>query len=114
MMRRVSRAASQCTPLERVTTPTLLLSAEDDLYQTLPVARQMAKRIPDATLIEFKTGGHFLAGHAKEIWPQVAAFLREQSDTVNVADAQSSGKVSPCFSIVCRRSTQEGRFEKET
>lgn len=82
-------------PLERVTTPTLLLSAADDLYRTLPVARQMAKRIPDAQLIEFKTGGHFLAGHAMEIWPQVAAFLREQSDTVSVTVAQGNEKVSP-------------------
>jgi 2-hydroxy-6-oxonona-2,4-dienedioate hydrolase len=75
-------------PLERVTTPTLLLSAEDDLYRTLPVARQMAKRIPGARLIEFKTGGHFLAGHAMEIWPQVVAFLREQSDLAKVAVGQ--------------------------
>jgi 2-hydroxy-6-oxonona-2,4-dienedioate hydrolase len=75
-------------PLERVTTPTLLLSAEDDLYRTLPVARQMAKRIPGARLIEFKTGGHFLAGHAMEIWPQVVAFLREQSDLARVAVGQ--------------------------
>lgn len=64
--------------LERVTAPTLLLSAEDDLYRTLPVARQMAKRIPDARLLEFETGGHFLAGHEAEIWPQVAGFLGER------------------------------------
>jgi pimeloyl-ACP methyl ester carboxylesterase len=81
-------------PLEGVTTPTLLLSAEDDLYRTLPVAREMAKRIPEARLIEFKTGGHFLAGHALEVWPQVAAFLRKQSDTVSVAVAQGNEKVS--------------------
>jgi 2-hydroxy-6-oxonona-2,4-dienedioate hydrolase len=80
--------------LERVTTPTLLLSAEDDLYRTLPVARQMAKRIPDARLIEFKTGGHFLAGHAMEIWPRVAAFLLERPDLAKVggeATASYSG-----------------------
>jgi 2-hydroxy-6-oxonona-2,4-dienedioate hydrolase len=76
--------------LERVTTPTLLLSAEDDLYRTLPVARQMAKRIPRARLIEFKTGGHFLAGHAMEIWPQVVSFLREQPDLARVAVGQRS------------------------
>jgi 2-hydroxy-6-oxonona-2,4-dienedioate hydrolase len=76
--------------LERVTTPTLLLSAEDDLYRTLPVARQMAKRIPGARLIEFKTGGHFLAGHAMEIWPQVVSFLREQPDLARVAVGQRS------------------------
>jgi pimeloyl-ACP methyl ester carboxylesterase len=65
-------------PLERVSVPTLLLSAEDDLYRTLPVAREMARRIPSARLIAFKTGGHFLVGRANEVWPQVARFLRQE------------------------------------
>jgi 2-hydroxy-6-oxonona-2,4-dienedioate hydrolase len=76
-------------PLESIVVPTMLLSAEDDLYRTLPVARQMAKRIPDARLMEFKTGGHFLAGHATELWPQVAAFLSEQQP--DQATASCSG-----------------------
>ncbi len=75
-------------PLERVAAPTLLLSAEDDLYRTLPIAREMTRRIPGARLIEFKTGGHFLAGHAMQIWPQVAAFLREQPNLTEVAADQ--------------------------
>jgi len=71
--------------LERVTMPTMLLSAEDDLYRTLPVARQMAKRIPGARLIEFKSGGHFLAGRATEVWPQVAAFFHKHPDLAKAA-----------------------------
>jgi pimeloyl-ACP methyl ester carboxylesterase len=66
-------------PLERVSAPTLLLSAEDDLYQTLPVAREMALRIPGARLVEFKTGGHFLIGHQNEVWPEVSRFLKHEA-----------------------------------
>jgi 2-hydroxy-6-oxonona-2,4-dienedioate hydrolase len=67
-------------PLERITAATMLLSAEDDLYRTLPVARKMAERIPNSQLVEFPTGGHFLIGRAEEVWPRVAAFLEPRSD----------------------------------
>lgn len=63
-------------PIERISMPTLLLSAEDDLYRTLTVARYAVRVIPQAKLIEFRTGGHFLLGHEEEVWPAVAAFLR--------------------------------------
>jgi 2-hydroxy-6-oxonona-2,4-dienedioate hydrolase len=63
-------------PLEQVTTPTLFISAADDLYQTLPVAQQATRLIPNAKLLEFPTGGHLLLGRSKEIWPTVADFLR--------------------------------------
>jgi 2-hydroxy-6-oxonona-2,4-dienedioate hydrolase len=62
-------------PLDRVTVPTLLVSAEDDLYQTLRVARAAAGRIPGARVIAVESGGHLLLGRGDEIWPQVAAFL---------------------------------------
>jgi 2-hydroxy-6-oxonona-2,4-dienedioate hydrolase len=63
-------------PIDRMAAPTLLFSAEDDLYGTLTVARHAARRIPNARLVEFKTGGHLLLGHDAEIWPAVAEFLR--------------------------------------
>jgi pimeloyl-ACP methyl ester carboxylesterase len=66
-------------PLEQIVAPTFLVSAEDDLYRTLPVARSMTARIPNARLLEFRTGGHFLVGHAREVWPRVADFLEEQA-----------------------------------
>ena len=62
-------------PLERITAPTLLISAADDLYRTLPNARHAASLIPHARVIEFATGGHLLLGHENEVWPQVAGFL---------------------------------------
>jgi pimeloyl-ACP methyl ester carboxylesterase len=63
-------------PLENVTTPTLFISAADDLYKTLPVAQHAARVIPHAKLIEFPSGGHLLLGRSKEIWPAVAEFLK--------------------------------------
>jgi len=65
-------------PLERINVPTLLISAADDLYRTLSVARHAASVIPRAKLIEFPTGGHLLLGRANEVWPTVASFLQLQ------------------------------------
>jgi 2-hydroxy-6-oxonona-2,4-dienedioate hydrolase len=64
-------------PLEQVTTPTLFISAADDLYNTLPVAQKASRTIPNAKLIEFPTGGHLLLGRGDEIWPAVADFLKD-------------------------------------
>jgi pimeloyl-ACP methyl ester carboxylesterase len=64
-------------PLEQVTTPTLFISAADDLYNTLPVAQKASRTMANAKLIEFPTGGHLLLGRGDEIWPSVADFLRE-------------------------------------
>jgi 2-hydroxy-6-oxonona-2,4-dienedioate hydrolase len=63
-------------PLEKVTTPTLFISAADDLYKTLPVAQHAAGIILNAKLLEFPTGGHLLLGRGQEIWPAVAEFLK--------------------------------------
>jgi pimeloyl-ACP methyl ester carboxylesterase len=62
-------------PLERISAPTLLISAADDLYKTLPNARHAARLIPHARLIEFATGGHLLLAHENEVWREVAGFL---------------------------------------
>lgn len=65
-------------PLDRISVPTLLISAADDLYRTLPNAREAAKIIPHARLIDFATGGHLLLGRANEVWPAVATFLHRE------------------------------------
>ena len=66
-------------PLEQVTTPTLFISAADDLYKTLPVAQEATRSILNAKLIEFSTGGHLLLDRGDEIWPAVADFLKENA-----------------------------------
>jgi 2-hydroxy-6-oxonona-2,4-dienedioate hydrolase len=63
-------------PLEDLTVPTLLVSAEDDLYGTMKVARAATQRIPDAELLSFPTGGHMLVGLERELWPQVSDFIQ--------------------------------------
>jgi len=63
-------------PLDQVATPTLFISAADDLYKTLPVAQHAARIIPNAKLIEFPSGGHLLLGRGNEIWPAVADFFK--------------------------------------
>jgi 2-hydroxy-6-oxonona-2,4-dienedioate hydrolase len=64
-------------PLEELSVPTLLVSAEDDLYETMRVARVAAERIPDAMLLSFATGGHLLVGRGPEMWPSVAEFIEQ-------------------------------------
>ena len=69
--------ARQQYPLERVTVPTLLVSAADDLYKTLHVAHHAASLMPHARVMEFASGGHLLLGRAKELFPVVATFLHD-------------------------------------
>jgi pimeloyl-ACP methyl ester carboxylesterase len=38
--------------------PTLVISARDDLFNTLPAAEFAASAIPNAKLIVYETGGH--------------------------------------------------------
>lgn len=63
-------------PLERIAAPTLIISARDDLFNTLPAAEFAASVIPDATLHVFDTGGHLLVGRGQETREAVRAFLR--------------------------------------
>ena len=62
-------------PLERVKAPALVISAEDDLYGTLPCARYTAAQIPGAELIVLASGGHLMLGRIEEVRERVARFL---------------------------------------
>ena len=62
--------------LEHITTPTLLLAAQDDLYGTYENARYTAEHIPGAKFIGYETGGHLLLGHMTEALDSVTDFLR--------------------------------------
>ncbi len=83
--------------LARVSAPTLLFSAEDDLYNTRVNARIAAHLIPHATLVEFKSGGHLLLGHAREVWPLVAKLIRnvEASSHAASEDMSRDGRAEP-------------------
>lgn len=62
-------------PLEKITVPTLIISARDDLFNTLPAAEFAASKIPDSKLIICDTGGHLLVGHEKTVRTAVRSFL---------------------------------------
>jgi pimeloyl-ACP methyl ester carboxylesterase len=62
--------------LERITAPTLAISAKDDLYGTDSGAKHVAERIPGARLILFPTGGHAWLGHDAEVRDELVTFLR--------------------------------------
>ena len=62
--------------LEKIATPTLLISAEDDGYGTWDGAKYAAEHLPNATLVGFPRGGHMLVGHNDKIAAEIEAFLR--------------------------------------
>lgn len=62
-------------PLERISAPTLIVSARDDLFNTLPAARHAADRIPGARLVVYDTGGHLLVGRGAAVRAEVKAFV---------------------------------------
>lgn len=65
-------------PLERITAPTLAISAQDDGYDTYESARYTASQIPRARFVGYPTGGHMLAGHRQEVMAEIVRFLKEQ------------------------------------
>ena len=67
--------------LDRIEVPTLLVSAEDDLFNTLPNARAAAAAIPSSQLIEYKTGGHLLLDRDAHLWPAIVTFMESCSTT---------------------------------
>ena len=62
-------------PLEKIAAPVLIVTARDDLFNTLPAAEFTAGKIPGAKLIVYDNGGHLLVGRGKHVREQVRAFL---------------------------------------
>jgi len=65
--------------LEHITVPTLIVSARDDLFNTLPAAEFAASTIPNAKLVVYETGGHLLVGRQQEVRAVVSDFLAKQA-----------------------------------
>jgi len=65
--------------LERINTPTLILSTADDLYGTYEGARYSAEHISQARFIGYPSGGHLLVGHQKEALSEIASFLGDNA-----------------------------------
>jgi 2-hydroxy-6-oxonona-2,4-dienedioate hydrolase len=64
--------------LERISAPTLAISAQDDGYDTYENARYTAAQIPHARFIGYSTGGHLLVGHGQEVRAEITRFLQAQ------------------------------------
>lgn len=62
--------------LERIATPTLVVSFPDDLFGTYEGARYSAEHIPRARFFTYPSGGHLWVGHHKELMAEIAGFLR--------------------------------------
>jgi len=63
-------------PLERLRAPTLIVSAKDDLFKTLPGARFTAEHIRSSELKVLEDGGHLMVGHGSEVSDWVTDFLQ--------------------------------------
>ncbi|HWC62977.1 MAG TPA: alpha/beta hydrolase, partial [Rhizomicrobium sp.] len=70
-----SQADLHALPLQSIKVPTLVVSARDDLFNTLPAARYLAGRIPGAKLIVYEEGGHLLVGHEQQVMTEVGKFI---------------------------------------
>ena len=63
------------TAFEGITTPTLILSCEDDLFGTAETARLLAARIPGARLVVYPDGGHIWLGHDADLSRDIREFI---------------------------------------
>jgi pimeloyl-ACP methyl ester carboxylesterase len=61
--------------LERITTPTLVVSVHDDLYGTYASAQYTAGHIPGARFVGYDRGGHLWVGHHTEVIAEILKFL---------------------------------------
>jgi len=68
---------SESYPLERVTVPTLTISAPDDFYRTYRIAKYVATHIPHARFEGYTDGGHMLVGHQQESTDEIVRFLKQ-------------------------------------
>ena len=64
--------------LAHIAVPTLVISARDDLFNTLPAAEFAAGTIPNAKLVVYDTGGHLLVGRQQEVRAVISDFLAKQ------------------------------------
>jgi pimeloyl-ACP methyl ester carboxylesterase len=61
--------------LEKIEAPTLVVSAQDDLYGTYAMARYTAAHIPGARFIGYPSGGHMWVGRNAELLGEVQGFF---------------------------------------
>jgi pimeloyl-ACP methyl ester carboxylesterase len=65
--------------LEKISAPTLAISAVDDLYGTFDGARYTAEHVPHGRFVGYPSGGHMLVGHNDEASLQIGEFLNHHA-----------------------------------
>lgn len=80
--------------LGEVKAPTLIITAEDDLYHTLPGAQYTADHIPGAELKVFPTGGHLLVSHGADTQMAIGDFLRSRLGLAHWGEARAREQTS--------------------
>jgi len=70
-------SAPQSIAVEMIKTPTLVISLEDDFFQTLAPARFIAAHVPGARLLTSASGGHLWVGHDAEVFAEVDGFIKQ-------------------------------------
>lgn len=77
-------------PLEQIDVPTLIISAEDDLFKTLPGARFTANHIAGAELHVLEHGGHLMVGQGPRVRRWISDFLaRSEQGLSRAREAES-------------------------
>lgn len=71
-----NQARREPVRLEQLRTPTLIMAAADDPWETLPAARYLAGHIPGARLVATEHGGHLLLGGLERLLREAGEFLR--------------------------------------
>jgi pimeloyl-ACP methyl ester carboxylesterase len=94
-----SNPESREPPMENITVPTIVISARDDLFNTLPAAELAASKIPGAKLIAYETGGHLLVGRTQEVRMAVRAFLAHAG---MIPPLDAAGVPPPTYSLASR------------
>lgn len=64
-------------PLDQITAPTLIVSAEDDTVAPQAWSRYTAEQISGSHLITYETGGHMLLGHMEELRDVMRRFINK-------------------------------------
>jgi pimeloyl-ACP methyl ester carboxylesterase len=82
-------------PLERLQVPTLIVSAKDDLFKTLPGASFTAEHIRGSELKVLEDGGHLMVGHRELVRQWVTDFLRRRrSDGTQISAQKKVGSAA--------------------
>jgi pimeloyl-ACP methyl ester carboxylesterase len=63
----------------RIAAPTLIISVEDDRFDTARTARDIAAAMPGARLVVYPSGGHIWIGHDEEIASEISRFVTQAS-----------------------------------